>query len=98
MQFTANAKQRIIDLCDELQQRIGQSVIPAVMWIDKKGNPDLAESGVTIGFYNEDQRATLGAFVTIVDGFEYVSGVPSEHKNRFHGKTLDYRGGKFCLD
>ncbi len=96
--ITGNARRRICALCEELKAKIGQSAIPAIMWIDRELNPDIPESGVTIGFYNEDQRAALGAAPATVDGFEYVLAVGQEDERRFIGKTLDYRDGRFCLD
>jgi hypothetical protein len=67
------------------------------MWVDTKLNPNIGESCIGIGLYNEDQRAALGPDVRAVDGFEYVLAVGQKDENRFLGKTLDYLDGKFCL-
>lgn len=96
--FTESAKRRILELCKTVRRRSGPGVIPAVMWIDKVWNPDVPKSGVTIGFYNEDQRAALGACVVTFDGFEYVLAVGQEDESRFLGKTLNHRDGSFHLD
>jgi hypothetical protein len=58
---------------------------------------DVQDSGVAIGFYNENERVALGPSVVTVAGFEYVLAAGREDESRFLGKTLDYHDGVFCL-
>lgn len=95
LSITQIAKDRILVMCEERRVQTGVGVIPAIMWSDTGLNRHLAQSGICIGFYNEDQREELKRDLVIFEGLEHILAVSEADKERFLNKILDFRNQRF---
>ncbi|HEV2574239.1 MAG TPA: hypothetical protein VGU72_21070 [Beijerinckiaceae bacterium] len=95
--LTAQAKNRILELCEKRKSQTGQNVIPAIMWIESTLNEGRLPSQVAIGLYDEDNRSELKDDLQFIDGLELVFAIPTEYEQHFNNKTLDFVSGKFDL-
>jgi hypothetical protein len=93
--LTENAKRMIVSLTNEYEAKIQKEAVAAILWLDADLNGGIVESQPIIGFYHD--RSEIDGDIVTIDGLQIVLAIPEQDNDRFHGKTLDYKDGRFLL-